>query len=61
MLGNMFPMSENRRTNGWKEGQMMDGWMDGKEVMGGWMDGCLSTAYLLAAQIVRFPRPFRKE
>lgn len=40
MLGNMFPMSENRRTNGWKEGQMMDGWMDGRK--DGWMDGWMS-------------------
>lgn len=47
MLGNMFLMSENRRTNGWKEGQMMDGWMDGRK--DGWMDdGCLSTGIFIS-------------
>lgn len=45
----------------WMEGRTDDGWLDGwKEGwVDGWMDVCLR-AYLLAAQIVRFPRPFRK-
>lgn len=44
---------EGRTDDGWLDG-WKEGWVDG------WMDVCL-WAYLLAAQIVRFPRPFRKE
>ena len=44
---------EGRTDDGWMKGRK-EGWVDG------WMDVCLQ-AYLFAAQIVRFPRPFRKE